>query len=636
MSNFPRRGLLAAVPLTTTLVVATAPVASATATPEIKVSRGVTQPVFSYADAIREHVRVQSPVDSDGDGKKDLVRVDIVRPKESGSGLKVPVIMQESPYYDDPGVGYEIEKKTYDANGNVKKFPMYFDNYFVPRGYAFVSVDMIGTRLSDGCPTSYGASDVLGGKAVVDWLNGRATAYDDQGKPVKATWTTGSTAMIGHSYEGALGAAVAGTGVRGLETIVNISGYTSGYENSRNNGTVTWFKGAASWQAKRVDKDPDEKCAAVRQKLLEDSDDATGNYNAYWHERDYRNGSISKARNVRASVFSVMGMQDRNVVGSQFSEWWAKLPRTAQRKAWVTQYGHLDPFWARRQVWLDTLHQWFDHELMGLSNDIMRRPRVDVQLGPDRWIAQTEWPAPAARTTTLRPQQDGSLGRRPSTGTGSYLDTAQTEIAMADQPTTTNPNRLAFLTPPLQKATRLSGTPSVNLRLKLDKPTANLGVLLVDYGTDTRIDYRAQGPASDEGLTFIGGEDCVGQSTADDDGCYLKAGDNISTSGMNVVTRGILDAQNHRSLSRQTPLTPGRTYQISWKMLPQDYEFKAGHRLGLVLTGANDDFNLDESANGTGADAEPGTGAKVTIDLAGTSISLPLLNSTPSGRDPSG
>ncbi|MEU4726618.1 CocE/NonD family hydrolase [Nonomuraea dietziae] len=629
MFNSPRRGFLAAVALAIPLVVAGSAAASATAEPMIKVSDGLTQPVFSYQDAIREHVRVQSSVDSDGDGKKDLVRVDIIRPKESNSGLKVPVIMHESPYYDAPGVGYENDHKKYDANGNVTKFPMYWDNYFVPRGYAFVSVDMIGTRLSDGCPTTYGATDVLGGKAVVDWLNGRATAYDDKGAPVKATWTTGRTGMIGHSYEGALGAGVAGTGVRGLETIVNIAGYTSGYETARNNGALTWYKGVQEELANRVDLDPDEKCAAVRQRLREGADDDTGNYNAYWDERNYRTGPISKARNVRASVFSVVGMQDRNVVGSQFSEWWAKLPRTVQRKAWVTQYGHLDPFWARREVWLNTLHQWFDHELMGVSNDIMRQPRVDVQLGPDRWITQADWPAPVARTTTLRPRQDGSLGRKPSTGTGSYLDTAQSEVAMAADPGITNPNRLAFLTPSLEKAMRLSGTPSVSLRLTLDKPTANLGVLLVDYGTDTRINYRERGATAAEGLKFIGGEDCVGQSTGDDDGCYLKAGDNTATSGFNVVTRGILDAQNHKSLSRSTPLKPGKPYQITWKLLPQDYEFKAGHRLGLILTGSNDDFNLDEAGTGTGADAEPGTGAKVTIDLARTSISLPLVTGTP-------
>ena len=478
--------------------------------------------------------------------------------------------------------------------------------------------------MSEGCPTTYGRSDVLGGKAVVDWLNGRAIAYDDKGDPVKASWTTGRTGMIGHSYEGALGAGVAGTGVQGLETIVNLSGYTSGYESWRANGVLTWFKDGASWQSQRVDKDPEEKCGAMRQKMLEDSDDATGNYNAYWHERNYRTGPVSKASNIRASVFAVMGMQDRSVVGSQFSEWWPKLPRNVERKAWVTQYGHLDPFWARRDVWLNTLHKWFDHELMGVSNDIMRQPRVDVQLAPGRWITQADWPAPA-QTTTLRPQQDGSLGSKPSTGTGDYLDTAKNEIAMAENPGTNNPNRLAFLTPPLKNAMRLSGTPSVSLRVKLDKPTANLGVLLVDYGRDTRINYRETSLTDSQGLKFGDGEDCVGESTASDDGCYRRAVDNTETSGFNVVTRGIIDAQNHKSLSRSTPLTPGKSYQITWKMLPQDYEFKAGHRLGLVLTGTNDDFNLDESGNSNGEDVEPGTGAEVTVDLARTSISLPLV-----------
>jgi X-Pro dipeptidyl-peptidase len=83
-----------------------------------------------------------------------------------------------------------------------------------------------------------------------------------------------------------------------------------------------------------------------------------------------------------------------------------------------------------------------------------------------------------------------------------------------------------------------------------------------------------------------------------------------------------MDAQNHKSLSHPTPLTPGKSYQITWSMLPQDYEFKAGHRLGLVLTGTNADLT----------DAETGTGTKVTVDLAGTSVSLPLVAGDPSGR----
>ncbi len=612
MSDVRRRALLATVALATTTVAASAPAASAAVKPEIEISGGVTQPVFSYEDAIREHVRVQSPLDSDGDGKKDLVRVDIIRPKESDSGLKVPVIMHESPYYDQPGVGFELDHKKYDADGNLTKFPLFYDNYFVPRGYAFVSVDMVGTRLSDGCPTTGGSSDVLGGKAVVDWLNGRASAYDDEGNAVKASWSTGRTGMIGHSYEGSLAIGVAGTGVWGLETIVPLAGPSSWYDMWRANGTLTDFKGGQRWMAQWIDEDPDEKCAAVHQRLNEGADDATGNYNAYWHERNYRTGPVSNARNVRASVFPVVGMHDRNVMADQFSQWWTKLPRQVERKVWVTQYGHLDPFWARRDVWVDTLHKWFDHELMGVPNDIMRQPRADVQLGPDRWITQADWPAPT-RTVTLRPRHDDSLGRRPSTGTGSYLDTRQSEAAMAGDPGTTNPNRLAFLTPPLKNAMRLSGTPSVSLRLTLNKPTANLGVLLVDYGTDTRI--HGVDPAGGQGLKLIDGKDCVGESTADDDGCYRRAADNTVTSDFQVVTRGALDAQNHKSLSRTAPLTPGKPYQITWSMLPQDYEFKAGHRLGLVLTGTNADLG----------DAETGTGTNITVDLAGTSVSLPLV-----------
>lgn len=128
--------------------------ALARTSPKIVVKDGVTQPVFSYKDAIREHVYVESGVDSDGDGRKDRVNVDIIRPKETENGLKVPVIMDESPYYDNAGRGNESELKTYDANGNPVRFPLYYDNYFVPRGYAFLAVDMVGTTRSDGCPSA--------------------------------------------------------------------------------------------------------------------------------------------------------------------------------------------------------------------------------------------------------------------------------------------------------------------------------------------------------------------------------------------------------------------------------------------------------------------------------------------------
>src|SRR5215467_5004695 len=51
--------------------------------------RGVTKPVYSYANAIRQSVWVKAP-DGDGDGKKDLVTVDIVRPRELDGAATIP------------------------------------------------------------------------------------------------------------------------------------------------------------------------------------------------------------------------------------------------------------------------------------------------------------------------------------------------------------------------------------------------------------------------------------------------------------------------------------------------------------------------------------------------------------------
>ncbi|NDU73492.1 CocE/NonD family hydrolase [Actinomadura sp. DSM 109109] len=586
--------------------------------PEIVVKGGVTQPVFSYKDAIREHVYVESSVDSDGDGRKDRVNVDIIRPKETEQGLRVPVIMDESPYYDNAGRGNESERKTYDANGNPVRFPLYYDNYFVPRGYAFLAVDMVGTTRSDGCPVSGGPSDVLGGKAVVDWLNGRARAYRPDGSPAKATWTTGRTGMIGKSYDGTLANGVAATGVEGLETIVPISAISSWYDYSRMNG-VKYTDDEQPWLADYVDTDPPEKCAAVNAALDRGEDDATGNYNAYWKTADYRDGTIARASRVRASIFAAHGVNDLNVKDDHFAKWWSALARRGvQRKVWLSQRGHVDPFDTRRDAWVATLHQWFDHELQKIPNDIMRQPRADIEVGPDQWITQRDWPSRDARTIVLRPGADGSLGpaRAAAGTTASFTDEAgprgagHPEEAMVEEPTAARSYRAAFVSAPLPRTGRLSGTPGARLKITLDGPTANLTALLVDYGEDTRVNYLGAG----SGIRTLTTEDCHGESTPADDACYRRTEVTTVASPVNVVARGWLDAQNHRSLSRPEPLRPGRSYTVSWQTLSQEYLLKKGHRLALVLAGTDADYNYDTP-----------TGAKVTVDLRGSSVSIPVV-----------
>src|SRR5262245_38244737 len=71
-----------------------------------------SQPVYSYADAIKQTVWVEASIDSDHDGQRDRIAVDIMRPKESDQGMRVATIMEASPYYSDslrtPGEGFQV------------------------------------------------------------------------------------------------------------------------------------------------------------------------------------------------------------------------------------------------------------------------------------------------------------------------------------------------------------------------------------------------------------------------------------------------------------------------------------------------------------------------------------------------
>jgi X-Pro dipeptidyl-peptidase len=56
-----------------------------------------TQPVHDYAKAVREKVYVETPVDSDRDGKRDKLSIFVTRPKETDGVLKVATIVEPSP-----------------------------------------------------------------------------------------------------------------------------------------------------------------------------------------------------------------------------------------------------------------------------------------------------------------------------------------------------------------------------------------------------------------------------------------------------------------------------------------------------------------------------------------------------------
>ncbi|MEV7061343.1 Xaa-Pro dipeptidyl-peptidase [Streptomyces collinus] len=577
-----------------------------------------SEPVYSYENAIREAVWVDTGLDGDRDGKNDRVAVDIVRPRETArQGRKIPVIMDASPYYSCCGRGNESQKKTYDAQGRVAQMPLYYDNYFVPRGYAFVGVDLAGTNRSDGCVDVGGRSDVQSAKAVVDWLNGRAKAYTSRTGVTRAQagWTNGRTGMIGKSWDGTIANGVAATGVRGLKTIVPISAISTWYDYYFQQGAPLYDSGP-EWLSDYVNSpDARAKCAAVQQKLTEGAP-RTGDWTPLWTERDY----VKAARKVKASVFLVHGMQDLNVRMKHVGPWWDALAKNGvERKIWLSQTGHVDPFDFRRGAWVTTLHRWFDHELMGIDNGIDREPMADIERAPDRWDTSRVWPPSGTRAATLRPDLGaqagvGTLGLRRGHGTESFTDDpklSETDwAARIDQPT---PEKAGFVTGPLTRDLRLSGSSEVTVTATPSTPTAHLSAVLVDIGPAVIRDYADAG----EGITTLTDRTCWGAITAGDSPCFKETKAKTADVDYTVVSRGWADLGNHASDHKGSPLTPGKRYTITLDLAATDHVVPKGHRLALIVAGTDKDL-IDP----------PSDRPKLTLDLSRTSARVPFVGGT--------
>jgi X-Pro dipeptidyl-peptidase len=565
--------------------------------PNVDPATRSTKPVYDYAGAIRESVWVDTTMDTDSDGSNDEIAVDIVRPRETDAvGLRIPVIMDASPYYSCCGRGNESEKKTYDENGVIQKMPLYYDNYFVPRGYAVVGVDVVGTSRSTGCGDVGGKDEVDSVVAVIDWLNGRNTAHTGDGRPVKATWTTGSVGMIGKSYDGTLANGVAATGVEGLKTIVPISAISSWYDYSRSGG-VPYSVDYMPWLGGYVGHDT-PACEAVRADMGEQDDDETGDYTSFWAERDY----LKDASKVKASVFVTHGLSDYNVQTNHFAQWWDALAKNnVPRKIWLGLEGHVDPFEFRRGAWVDELHEWFDYWLQGLQNNVMREPMASVETAPDVWHDYPTWPA--VSTTVPVPLADGKLGAK---GNGTVTvtdDPSLTEDTIVATPSEVIAGRQMFLSAPLPAAIRVSGTPTVTLRIRSDSETTPVTARLIEYGEGQRY----------SGIRRTDTETCVAPESPFDDACYYTVQKQTEESDHGIVSRGWIDAAHSSSLSTPKPLTPGKWTTVTVPLRAQDEVIPKGRVLALAVTLSDTEWTAPND-----------TGATIDIDLANSRLNLPV------------
>jgi X-Pro dipeptidyl-peptidase len=596
---------------------------------------GATAPVYDI-----DQVRVQrvyialSNVDQDANGFPDRVAFEIIRPRESGPGLKIPAIIDPSPYLSTICRGNESECiKDTDGDGLNDKWPMFYENYFVPRGYAFIWAESNGTANSNGCPLHGGPGDVAGMKSVVDWLNGRVAGFTADGTPVTADWHNGSSAMIGKSYDGTLTNGVAATGVEGLKTIVPQSAISDWYLYSRMGGiNRTGFSSNYPSSLSNAVTNPDRQagCQASRDQLAAADGDENGDRNGFWDARDY----LPNVGNVRASVFATHGLQDDNVTTDQFATWWAGLAAAnVPRKLWLLREGHVDPFDSRRAAWVDSLHRWFDYWLYGVQNGIMNQPRVDIEDSKDVWNTYADWPLPATGDMDVYLR-----AATPATGAGvlglssggdadalTFNDSStQSETTMLTTPTGSQTSRRVFLSPPLTQPLRISGTPRVDLQASVSTTQSNLGVALVDYGAGSHITRNADGISNDTTST------CWGQNSSrmiagvpvDYDNCYREVTKPTVSATAWRVARGVLDSSNRDSLTTPALLTADTTTRFRWPLYPTDYVFPAGHQIGVILVG---DYRDVAVASGNSS-------VRITLDAKRSKVVLPIVGGYAAAR----
>ena len=594
---------------------------------------GQAQIVPAFSDPmqwIKQSLWVETEFDSDGDGKKDRVFTDVTRPRQTETdGLKVPIIYESSPYFAGTSgpreflwdvkqeVGAEPTPRTHQPSIQFQATRASVSNdmvaQWVPRGFAVVHSDAPGTGMSQGCVTVGGAPEELAPKAVIDWLNGRAKAYktiDGTEEVVATSWSTGKVGMTGTSYNGTIPVAAATTGVAGLEAIIPVAPNTSYYHYYRSNGLV---RHPGGWLGEDIDFLYDyinsgdtarrDKCNALYRdgKFAAGRDRAHGDYNDFWAERDL----LTKVKGIKAAVLMSHAFNDWNVVPEHSVRIAMAIKSLNGGKVplqfYFHQGGHGGP------PPMEMMNKWFTRYLYGVQNG--------VENDPKSWIVReqpavpasgavpagrggrganatppptpyADYPNPAAVPVTLYPAAGGA-----SRGALTYaaskpavekltdnVELTGAQLAKAEQ----SVNRLIYATPELTEPVHLSGFSRVTLQLASSKPAANLSVWLVQL------------PWAD------------GQIGTD-----------------NLITRGWADPQNaaaltaggdYHSKAPGTPLTPGKFVKMTFDLEPDDQIIPAGKRIGLMIMSSDRDFTL-----------WPKPGTELSIDLAGTSIQLPVV-----------
>ena len=604
---------------------------------------GKSLATFTSHDAIREVVYVESRVDTDKDGLPDLVKVSIIRPRYEG---KIPAVMTASPYHQGTN-DKASDKALYNMNVDLEvkephtiqvEVPQLelvdpvgsaelvdeaeetlthinssytLNDYLLPRGYANLYVSGVGTKDSQGLMTNGNYQQIEAYKNVIDWLNGRCRAFTDhtRKRQVKADWSNGKVATTGISYLGTMSNGLATTGVDGLEVIIAEAGISSWYNYYRENGLVTSpggypgedFDSLAELTYSRNLLGGDylhhnATHQADLDRVKKELDRASGDYNQFWHDRNY----LLNANRVKAEVVFTHGSQDWNVKPLHVFNMFQALPASIKKHLFYHNGAHVYLNNWQSIDFRESMNALLSKKLLGYDSSY-ELPTVIWQdnTGEQSWTSLDDFGNQTSQRTFLLGDDEKVIQNRYATEDyeryGKAYPTFLSDLYQDKAQQVT-------IDLPIEEDLHLNGKPRLHLRLHSSTNKGLLSAQLLEFGSKK---YLQPYPAVLSVRTL-------------DNGRYHML-DNLTElpfkeAGQRVISKGYLNLQNRHDLLEVEAVTPGEWMEFDFDLQPTIYKLEKGATLRLVLYTTDFEITVRDQ-----------TDYQLTIDLAQSSLHLPEM-----------
>lgn len=609
---------------------------------------GKAQPIFDTANLIFEVVYVESDLDTDGDGKCDLLKAEIIRPKETQNGLKVPVIYTASPY--NQGTNDDLGKKlTHDVNVKLtrkvpnqttltevsapafklphatKKVPTQIatvasetfsrelsytlNDYFLARGFAVVYAAGIGTRNSDGLRTCGSKEETLSTTAIIEWLTGKRVAYTTKNgtTQIKAWWSSQKVAMTGKSYLGTLAVAAATTGVEGLKTIISEAAISNWYDYYREGGLVVAPGGYPG-------EDADVLCAECfsrkkdaadflrikniytrrLKKITLNQDRQSGDYNAFWDARNY----LKDLDKIKCDIFMVHGLNDLNVKLRHVYNLYQGLKQLPIKHKLILHQGrHIYINNIRSIDFTEMMNMWLSYKLYDVNNhatEVLPDVLVQDNTNPTTWQSFNDWQTPDSREKTwyLEPE---TLVSKPTKSNKqlSFNDQLSPSLFAKYQQDFSAWNHDLINDPALSTKRLCFKTSPLERDYYLTKEAiVSLKVATSsDHGLIScmLVDFGNAKRLNPTPQMLGRKARSLGYRWREDDLFEFTYG---APSDFCIIAKGHRNLQNRTNLWQHDELNPKTFYELSFALQPMFYHIPKGHQIGLIVYATDMELTL--------------------------------------------